>query len=233
MDRTQIIQTLIDRLGGHYYLEIGVYRGENFYQIRADNKCAVDPHFHISKMSRVQACIKDYRNLKCKYHQMTSDAYFNHLQSAGLPFKYDVIFIDGLHTYAQTMQDVHNSLEWLSPGGYVVMHDCSPPHAAAAYPAESLQAAAQANVPGWTGEWCGDVWKTICHLRATRDDLQIMVVDCDYGVGVIRQGPANPMLDLAPETIDALTFEDLATHRTDWLNLIPPSQFPGILDSLP
>lgn len=230
MDRTQIVQTLLNRQQGSCYLEIGVYRGENFYQIKADVKHAVDPCFHITNSSRIKACIKDHRNLKCKYFQTTSNAYFECLKSQNPSFRYDVIFIDGLHTYEQTMQDVQNSMEWLSPGGYVVMHDCSPPHAAAAYPAESLQAAAQAKVPGWTGEWCGDVWKTICHLRATREDLQVMVVDCDYGVGVLRQGPAGPLLELDPNMIPSLTFEDLAAHRTEWLNLIPPSQFPEILD---
>ena len=38
------------------------------------------------------------------------------------------------------------------------------------------------------GEWTGDVWKAIAKIRIERDDLQIKVIDTDYGCGIIRIG---------------------------------------------
>ena len=38
------------------------------------------------------------------------------------------------------------------------------------------------------GEWTGDVWKAIAELRVETIDLDIKVVDTDYGCGIIRRG---------------------------------------------
>jgi hypothetical protein len=37
-----------------------------------------------------------------------------------------------------------------------------------------------------TGEWIGDVWKTIIHLKSKyKDCLNITVLETDYGLGYI------------------------------------------------
>ena len=61
------------------------------------------------------------------------------------------------------------------------MHDCCPTTPSMAFPAKSFaEAEAQnMNLPGWTSDWCGDVWKTIVHLRSSRNDLAVAVLDCD------------------------------------------------------
>ena len=43
MRRTDIIQSLIDKIGAKKYLEVGVSAGENFREIKCDNKVGVDP----------------------------------------------------------------------------------------------------------------------------------------------------------------------------------------------
>ena len=40
--------------------------------------------------------------------------------------KFDVIFIDGLHTYDQVRRDVINSIKHLKEGGYIALHDMLP-----------------------------------------------------------------------------------------------------------
>lgn len=45
------------------------------------------------------------------------------LQAAGETF--DLIFIDGNHTYAATKTDLANSIPLLAPGGFVAIHNCS------------------------------------------------------------------------------------------------------------
>ena len=48
------------------------------------------------------------------------------------------------------------------------------------------------------GEWTGDVWKAIAELRVERIDLDIKVVNTDYGCGIIRRGtniPYHPLIE--------------------------------------
>jgi len=141
------------------------------------------------------------------------------------------VFIDGLHTYQQSLKDVLHSLDHLHDHGVVVMHDCNPIHPATGYPAGSFVNAVAMNLPGWTGAWCGDVWQTICYLRSQRKDLHVFVLDCDYGLGVVTRGiPAN-QLDLTPDEIDRMSYDDLANNRQQFLNLKDESYLFDFLDS--
>jgi hypothetical protein len=71
--------------------------------------------------------------------------------------------------------------------------------------------------------WSGDVWKAIVHLRSTRDDLRIAVLNCDFGVGVIRKGLPESKLSYSEAEIEALSYADLAADRKRLLNLKPPA----------
>lgn len=215
MNRTEVIQRILDRKNAPAYLEIGAGDGGNFFRIRARQKVVVDPRFTFSKLNRIRWNIQNLDNVGATYCECTSDGYFSTVSSA---LRFDVVFIDGLHTYAQSLRDVLNSLKALNENGIILLHDCNPPHPSAAHPAISSQHAAELKPSGWTGEWCGDVWKTICFLRNKRTDLNVFVLDCDYGIGIVTKGKPEAPLDLGKEP-DALTYEDLARDRTNFLNL--------------
>jgi hypothetical protein len=51
----------------------------------------------------------------------------------------------------------------------------------------------------------GDVWKTIVHLRSHRRDLDVAVLDCDFGVGIVRKNVPESRLQYTRAQIDALT----------------------------
>jgi hypothetical protein len=51
------------------------------------------------------------------------------------------------------------------------MHDCSLPSTASARPAGSPGEARRLAGEDWGGVWCGDVYKTVLHLRSQRPDL--------------------------------------------------------------
>lgn len=74
-------------------------------------------------------------------------------------------------------------------------------------------------VPQTQGEWTGDCWKAIARLRMTRDDLQVSVLDTDYGLGVVRRGRTTPLV--FPMPWQALTWSDLERHRELILGLVP------------
>jgi hypothetical protein len=216
MNRTDVIQRIIDKKQAKTYLEIGVANGTNFFPIRARQKIAVDPHFTFSRQRKMRWTLKNLHNTVAQYHQSTSDSYFARKKPTD---RVDVVFIDGLHTYEQSLRDVINSLINLNGTGVIVVHDCNPPNQAAAYPAASSKHAAELELPGWTGEWCGDVWRTICYLRSHRADLRVFVLDCDYGLGIVTEGEADSCLDLSQEKLKEMTYESLVSDRRNLLNL--------------
>ena len=199
--RFDIINYLIEKNNYVSYLEIGVRDPKAcFDRIIAKYKDGVDPNF-------------DYPEIK---HIMTSDEFFTLLKDKDV--KYDIIFVDGEHLYYQAKIDVLNSLNHLTDNGTIVMHDCSPPtewH--------------QRGVEKWDGNeaWNGTVWKAYVELRCTRADLNMCVVDTDYGVGVIQRGNQSIWLDRP----DKFNYEYLNNNRKELLNLVSVEEF-ELLQSL-
>jgi len=91
--------------------------------------------------------------------------------------------------------------------------------AAAALPAESFEDIAKINPPGFTGIWNGDVWKTIVYLRAARKDLNVFVLDCDFGLGIITKEPPENILKYSADEVHNLSYDDLSKNRKTMLDL--------------
>jgi methylenetetrahydrofolate dehydrogenase (NADP+)/methenyltetrahydrofolate cyclohydrolase len=143
--------------------------------------------------------LSDYVN-----YEMTSDEFFeNHCNK-----NYDIIFIDGLHHSEQVDRDIENSLKYLNEGGFILLHDCNPPN----YESQI--------VPQQTGLWTGDVWKSIVKIRK-RPDLDVSVVDTDFGVGVVQKGSQIP-LNFEPNDIEWKFFD---INRKELLNIISVEEF--------
>lgn len=222
MNRLTVIQAVIDAHKSKTYLEIGVDSGAIFFRVKARQKIAVDPKFKFSKIKQFRYFIKNPLNLGNKCYETTSDEFFNHRSEEIAETGIDVAFVDGLHTFEQSYKDVRNCLRYLNSGGVIIIHDCSPPSESSAFPASSVSEAIRANPPGWTGDWCGDVWKTIVYLRSTEPNLNIFVLDCDMGVGILTRGLPNNILHFSKEEIDSLTYKDLESKRHELLNLKKP-----------
>ena len=73
-------------------------------------------------------------------------------------------------------------------------------------------------VPGWNG----DTWKAFVKFRSTREDLEMFVVDTDFGCGVVRRGSQSP-LNLNLEK--SLLYEAFEPNKKEWLNLISIEEF--------
>jgi len=216
MKRTEVIQKIIDAIKAKTYLEIGVFRGTNFFPIKARQKIGVDPYFSFTNRRMIKWYMKNIYNILARYYEMDSDTFFT---QGRIERGADVVFIDGLHTYAQSFKDVKNSLNHLNRRGIIIMHDCNPQSETAAFPAPSKAHAAALNMDGWSGEWNGDVWKTICRLRSTHNDLHVFVLDCDCGLGIITRGEPEGLLCFTPAQVDNMTYNDLAKDRQKLLNL--------------
>lgn len=129
--------------------------------------------------------------------RMTSDEFF-----ATNTEKFDVIFIDGDHRCHQVYKDIDNSIKCLNSGGIVIAHDCNPP---------SKEFESTQNIK------CGDAWKAFVHFRQD-ENLDAIVCDCDYGVGLIRQQRNKAKITLDTR-FDMLTWNDLVANRHQWLSL--------------
>lgn len=229
MKRIELIQALFRKTNFKNYLEIGCYMGRTFFPVKAKNKIAVDPAFHILFIRELLIwIIKEPKNLRNKYFRETSDSFFKkrkkYLIKKG---PLDVVFVDGLHTFEASLKDVLNALVYLNQKGVIVMHDCYPPNKAAALPTVNFPTAEDlVGVGGWTGAWCGDVWKTVNYLQRNFSDLlDICVINSDNGLGIIRLKNSIDSYDLTIDSnsfseVNALTYDDLVQNRDEMLNLI-------------
>ena len=134
----------------------------------------------------------------------TSDEFFK-----GNKESYDLVFIDGLHHMDQVYRDMTNALAFLNPQGTVVVHDCNP----VSYESQVVPQ------PRGLREWSGDVWRGFLRLRGERGDLEMFVVDADYGCGVIRSGKQ----DLIGKW--DVPYAEFVKDKKALLNLLPVEEF--------
>lgn len=136
MERYHFINNIINKynLNNPRYLEIGVWYGGTFKYVNTNLKDGIDP---------AQYCECEYVN-----YRMTSDDFFKN----SINGKYDIIFIDGLHTAYQVSKDIYNSINNLNEGGWIVLDDVFP-HA------EEEQRSL--NLKNLGKPMTGDVWKAV------------------------------------------------------------------------
>ena len=123
--RWDLIEYLINKYKYSDYLEIGCDQDQLFSKVRIKNKTGVDP-------------------ISGGNIRKTSDEFFRENKN-----KFDIIFIDGLHTYNQVKKDILDSINCLKDEGIVLVHDCMP---------DSLSKQA---VPRYRMSWNGDVLSLI------------------------------------------------------------------------
>jgi hypothetical protein len=145
MLRSTLINNIIEKykIVNPDYLEIGVWTGETFKHIHSTSKDGVDPG---------QYCDSSYVNYK-----MTSDDFF----SKFVEKKYDIIFIDGLHTAYQVTKDMYNSIRHLKNGGWIILDDVFP-HSEYEQERLNLQK---------SGPQTGDVWKALYNVLDTISNI--------------------------------------------------------------
>ncbi len=202
-EKRHIVQTVIALANAKTYMEIGVQDGLTLDWICAPIKFGIDP---VPPSGLVAAQEKAGR---LRYFSMESDAFFTKYKDSLGPGTIDVSFVDGFHSYEQSRRDFVNSLVRLSQTGAIIVDDCDPVDASMGSPTPHA------------GAWTGDVWKTVLDIRSTRRDLRCATLDCEFGMGIITRGPAQP---IAPpnKSLEELKFSDFAENRQDWLGLIKP-----------
>ena len=221
--RVDTVQALIDSLRATNYLEIGVQSGDTYFWIKARKKMAVDPRFLFSAWDKLRWMRWNSYNVFNEYYPVASDTFFSKksglLKRRGL----DVVFVDGLHTFEQSLSDIENALRFLRGDGVIVVDDCDPPNEPASRPIK----------PAGNDPWCGDVWKSIAYLRSARRDLNVFVLDCAYGLGIVTRGSPENMLEYDPSGIKSMSYMDFAANREAILNIKNPDYLREFLAARP
>ncbi len=237
MTRIEVLNSIIADKNVTNYLEIGVNRGKCLFNIKGGtNRYAVDPFFNFNLWKKFRAIIRNSDNLKNKYFESTSDSFFLHFERMLVKNPIDLAFIDGLHTYEQSLKDTLNTLKFLDQNGIVVLHDCNPLDELAAYPANSIDDARKdlQNNPNWKNIWNGDVWKTIVHIRKHHPELTAFVLDTDHGLGFVykKERGALPAFFDVIGNIDELGYEFFEKNRIELIGLKPVAYFKDFIKNI-
>jgi len=185
MRRWEIINKLIQKHNYKSYLEIGTQHGECFKQVNCEHKVCVD-------------ICKVFEQLT---YEMSSDDYFKKFND-----KFDIIFVDGLHTEEQTIKDIASSLVALNEGGTIVAHDCLP---------DTVEATAS--------HFCGTSYMAPIWYRTSIANITVQVVDTDTGCAIIRRGE-NKLYTKALYD-EAKTFEYYNANKKELLNVLTVDEF--------
>ena len=185
--RWDLIEYLIEKYNYKEYLEIGCDKDQLFSKISLKKKIGVDPY--------------SGGNIR-----KTSDDFFLSNNKT-----FDLVFIDGLHTYTQVKKDILNSIKFLNHNGMILVHDCLPD-------TMSKQA-----VPRYKMQWNGDVWKAIVDLRQD-PNLDIFTCEIDQGISVIKKKKNSSILKLSTE-INKLKFKDFYYNYKEFMRVINLNEF--------
>jgi hypothetical protein len=190
-NRIEILNAALKCYPQERYLEIGCFRNACFNRINATTKVGVDPNSGGTL-------------------RMTSDAYFDQFKD-----EFDVIFVDGLHTYEQSRKDAMNALKRVPVGGAVLFHDMLPLNWRSGRPERIAY------------RWNGDVWKTAVELAMGRG-FSFSIILADHGVGI------------AIKTHETVEYADLydrlkpANYRDfiGMMRILPLARYNDVLDAL-
>lgn len=207
MSRAEVVQTLLNLFDYPDYLEIGVNKGETFSQIQAESKTGVDPgfHFDVSEWSA--------RMPNAEFHEVTSDAFFSVCER-----QFDVIYLDGLHTFEQTLRDFCNSISVLKPGGIILIDDTIPNSYHAAMPdlRKSLQVRKARNDK--SGSWMGDVYRLVYFIDAFFQRWSVGTLVENHGQTIVWEQKRAP--EQIPPTgvskIANLPYEDVFLNKAPY-----------------
>jgi hypothetical protein len=237
MTRIEVLNAIIKKKTVKNYLEIGVNRGKCLFNIVGPEKrFAVDPFFNFNLWKKIKAIAKNADNLKNEYFEMTSDAFFKENEPLLAENSLDLTFIDGLHTYEQSLQDTLNSLQHLNENGIIVLHDCNPLDKLAAFPATSIDEARKelANLPNWKNIWNGDVWKTIVYIRKNHPELTAFVLNTDHGLGFVYKKKRDHLPEIfnSFDMVNKLDYHFFNQHRNDLIDLKSVAYFKEFLKEI-
>jgi len=204
----EIIQALLDVRERPAYLHVGVSDLDEFLAVRASRKVAVD--------TRPESDAETAKGADpgAVIHRMRSDAYFAGVAIGGEGF--DVIRLGGARRFDDALRDFCNAIEYLKPGGAIVIDHIRPQtYAASRPPPPGKQAKKQRN---------GDVYRLVFFISTYFQGWSLATAGLKGKQLVVWRQTRNRVKERAVAKIARLPFE--ATKRKRSYN---PRQLEEIL----
>lgn len=144
------VNRLAHLLSAKSYLEIGVHDGQTILNIEMHTRTGVDPSFQFDTKSETNEHTKFF-------HQYSDDFFYDQ------PFnsQFDIIFIDGLHTFEQVLRDLTNSISRSHQSSVFLIDDVWPNDIYSAIPDPQIAMRMRAAVGSADQSWHGDVFKIV------------------------------------------------------------------------
>jgi len=185
-----VLKRIHQELKPKRYLEIGVAKGYSLAHAQPETYAiGVDPE------PQIEAQILSWTRI---YKQKSSDFFATY---TGKPF--DLIFIDGLHTYDAVVKDFIGAERLCHTNSIMLFHDTIP-----------LSASTSQEEPV-EGHWTGDVWRIIPTLKEARPDLFIFTIGCPPSGLSIVTGFKDPQ-GIDKKIVEKYRQKDFAWLEPQW-----------------
>ncbi|AWW50330.1 class I SAM-dependent methyltransferase [Polynucleobacter paneuropaeus] len=175
MNTAERINEIASKISLQSYLEIGVQEGITFNKIhKIPYKVAVDPVFRLE--------YKKYESENVKFFETTSDIFFQTNE-----IKFDIIFLDGLHEFKQTLRDFINALEFSHEKTIIIIDDVYPNDIYSSLVGKNLDSdycyslRSHFHPESRDGRWHGDVYKVIAFIHDFYPNITMQTISDNYG----------------------------------------------------
>lgn len=203
--RHEVVQAFCDLFDSPRYLEVGVNQGRTFLEVKAKRKVAVDPRFAFDYRKAAKA---DAGSI---YHEVTSDVYFGQLVELGEVF--DVVYLDGLHTFEQIVRDLLNALFVTHAKSVIIIDDVLPSNYHSAIKDLSLSRLVMERMKLQDRSWMGDVYKVVPFIETYVQQLSYAIVEDNHGQLVAWRAKRPSVTEESLEAISRAPFESVFTHE--------------------
>lgn len=146
------------------YLEVGVASGNTFQSVDVPERWGVDPYpaFDIANLPP-----------NTKFFRSDSDAFFGSLDERVL---FDLVFLDGLHTFEQTYIDLLNVLKHSHSRTVILVDDTHPSDEISSIPSMSESHKQRKKSQDPSLAWHGDVFKLLPVIERYHPELVVCPV---------------------------------------------------------
>ena len=218
--KADVIAGLLSLYRGPRYLEVGVAQGKTFHAVTAARKVAVDPKFKFD-MAETTAS-----QPAASYHQVPSDDFFGRIADSGERF--DVIYLDGLHTFEQTLRDFCNAIRYIAPNGVIVVDDVVPSSYFASLRDLAQFHAVRKGRKDISDAWMGDVYRLVFFIETFLQQFTYRTISDNLGQLVVWPERRPQVRERTVEATARAPYESVLLER-DAFRLAP---FASILEEV-
>lgn len=193
LERSSVINQIANTIDAKMYLEIGVNRGVTFNSVNILTKVAVDPKFLFTdkKSRELDTGEKFY------FHEITSDDFFQDYAQTYSSF--DLVYLDGLHTFEQTLKDLLNTMNHTHDKSIIVIDDTLPNDVFSSLPSAQECIRLRRSVFGIRkndNAWMGDVYKLVAFIHDFMPFLSYATLKDNHGQTIVWQERRNNVIPI-------------------------------------